>query len=280
MKIFFLSVSLLVSAVCVAQPKLIPQAVISTTTNVIAPEEEDVSQIQNQGGGGGFNFRNFGDGETKTTTYIKNEMVKTNFKSESFRGSVYRNNTAKTTTTIFEMMGNKMGFVATDEDQVMMRKRADSMMKERAKTDTGGQRRVRTLEQPAATVAYTEESKKIAGYNCKKAYIITDRLFGKDSMAVWYTPEIKFEGVSSTGGTSGLGNMGGGTNNFDKVDGFVMQYERNMPRGRKMEVKVTKIETDKSIDEKEFALPKDVEIKTMKEMTEGGGGMMRMMRQQ
>ena len=278
MKIFFLSFSILTSFAAVAQPKIIQQAVISTTTNIIAPDDEDVSQIQNQGGGGGFNFRNFGDGETKTTTYIKNDLVKTNFKSESFRGTVFRNNTAKTTTTIFEMMGNKMGFVASDDDQAIMRKRADSMMKERAKTDTGGQqRKMRTMEQPAATVAYTEESKKIAGYNCKKAYIVTDRMFGKDSVAVWYTPEIKFEGVSSTGGTSGLGNMGG-TNNFDKVNGFVMQYERNMPRGRKMEVKVTKIETDKSVDDKEFVLPKDVEIKTMKEMSEGGGGMMRMMR--
>ena len=274
MKIIFLSCFALSASVAFAQPKLMNNAVISTTTNVIAPEDEDVSQIQNQGGGG-FNMRNFADGETKSVTYIKNNLVKTTFKSESFRGSLFRDNTAKTTTTVFEMMGNKMGFVASDEDQAEMMKKADSMRKERAKTDTA-QRRVRTYEPSPATVVYTEETKKIAGYNCKKAYIITDRLLSKDSLAVWYTPELKFPNVSSTGGTSGFGNMGG-TNNFDKIDGFVMAYDKDMPRGRKMEVKVTRIETDKEVADKEFEVPKDVDIKSMKDMQQGGNGGMRMM---
>lgn len=278
MKLFFLPALVLTAAVAVAQPKIVAQAVISTTTNVIAPEDEDVAQVQNQGGGGGMSFRNFGDGETKSTTYIKNDMVKTNFKSETFRGSVFRNNAAKTTITVFEIMGNKQGISATDDDQAAMRKKADSMMQERTKTDTNMQRRTRNVS-PDVTVAYTDESKKIAGYNCKKAYIITDKLIRKDSMAVWYTPDVKFPNVSSTGGTSGFGNMGG-PNSFDKIDGFVMQYERKMPRGRLMEVKVTKIETDEEVKDKEFEIPKDVEIKSMKEMSEQGGGMMRMMRPQ
>ena len=143
-------------------------------------------------------------------------------------------------------------------------------MQERTKTDTNMQRRTRNVS-PDVTVAYTDESKKIAGYNCKKAYIITDKLIRKDSMAVWYTPDVKFPNVSSTGGTSGFGNMGG-PNNFDKIDGFVMQYERKMPRGRLMEVKVTKIETGEEVKDKEFEIPKDVEIKSMKELQSQGGG--------
>ena len=278
MKLFFLSALVLGGAAATAQPKLMKQAIITTTTNVIAPEDEDVAQVGNAGGGGGgMNFRNFGDGETKSVTYVKNDLVKTNFKSESFRGTVYRNNALKTTTTIFEIMGNKQGFTASDDDQADMRKKADSMMKERSKTDTGMQKRMRTLTPSPGTVAYTNETKKISGYNCKKAYIITDRILTKDSLAVWYTPEFKFPNLSSTGGTSGFGNMGA-ANNFDKIDGFVMQYERKMPRGRVMEVKVTKIETDKEIADKEFDIPKDVEIKTMKEMSAQGGGMMRMIR--
>jgi len=265
-----------VSAAVFAQPKTISQATVYTTTNVIAPEDDDVSNIQNQGGGGGFNFRNMGDGETKTTTYIKNDLVKTNFKSESFRGSIYRDNAARTTTTVFEMMGSKQGFSASDDDQAEMRRKLDSTMKEKAKADTSFHYRERKPSQSTATVAYTEESKKIAGYDCKKAYIITDRLLGKDSLEVWYTPEIKFPNLSSTGGTSGLGNNFGGTNNFDKVDGFVMQYSRDMPRGRKMEVKVTKIEIG-DVADKEFVVPKDVEIKSMKDMNGQGGGMFRMM---
>ena len=35
-----------------AQPKLVSQVTINTTTNVIAPEEEDITSIQTQGQGG------------------------------------------------------------------------------------------------------------------------------------------------------------------------------------------------------------------------------------
>ena len=150
MKLFFLSFCTLTAFTVLAQPKLVNNAIISTSTNVIAPEDEDVSQIQNQGGG--FNMRNMMNGDTKTTTYIKNDKVKTNFKSETFRGSMYRDNTAKTTTTIFEIMGNKQGFVASDNDQVEMRRKADSVMKERAKTDTG-MHRTRTMDLPPASIA-------------------------------------------------------------------------------------------------------------------------------
>lgn len=268
--------TLLFTALCIAgsssaQPKLITQATITTSTNIIAPEDEDVSQIQNQSGGG-FNFRNFGDGETKSTTFVKNDLIKTIYKSESFRGSTYRNNNTKITTTIFEIMGNKQGFYSSDNDQAELSKRMDSMMKERAKIDTNMRQRTRAVNF-ASTVEYLNDTKKIAGLNCKKALIITDKLLAKDTMAVWYTPEIKFANLTSTGGTSGFASLAGPTiDPFQKIDGFVMMYEREMPRGRKMEVKVTKIETDKEIADKEFELPKDVEIKSMKEMQGQGGG--------
>ncbi|HAN65253.1 MAG TPA: hypothetical protein DCQ34_02740 [Chitinophagaceae bacterium] len=59
---------------------------------------------------------------------------------------------------------------------------------------------------------------------------------------------------------------------FEKVDGFVMGYEMNMRRNRKMEVYVTKIELNKEIADKEFDLPKDIDIKPMKEMQSMFGG--------
>lgn len=271
MKLFLLSAALLASAAAFAQPKLITQATISTTTNVIAPEDEDVSQIGgNQGGGGRFNFL---DGETKSVTYVKNDLVKTTYKSEMGKGAVYRDNAAKLTTIIFEVMGSRQGFYMSDNDQADMKKRMDSVMKERAKTDTAQHQRIRTVD-ANITVSYTDEAKKIAGYNCKKAWIITDKIIKKDSMAVWYTPDIKFANVPSTGGLTGIAAMGAGgtgSNGFSKVDGFVMAYDQNMPRGRKMEVKVTKIETDKDIADKEFEVPKDVELKSAKEMSSGGG---------
>ena len=97
---------------------------------------------------------------------------------------------------------------------------------------------------------------------------------------VWYNPDIKFETVPSTGGTSGMGmfsNMMGGQGvSFDKINGFVMEYSRKMPRGRMMEVKVTKIVTDKEIAAKEFEVPKDIELKNAKDMMNGNGGNIRM----
>jgi hypothetical protein len=153
-----------------------------------------------------------------------------------------------------------------------MRKKMDSMMQAR-KVDSGATVRTR----PASSenhieVHVTDETKKIAGYTCKKAYVVTTRILGiKDSNAIWFTPEIKLQNLHSTGGTMGFGGFGS-ANGFDKVDGFVMAYEAKMPRGRKMTVEVNKIDISKEIADKEFEIPKDFEVKPMKEMQSMFGG--------
>ena len=285
MKIILLLAASFSTLMAVAQPKIITQAIVTTSTNVIAPDEEDdVTQIQPQGGreGGGMGrfFSTMMDGETKTTTYIKSDMVKTDVKSESLKMTIFRDNATKTTTTFTEIMGNKNGIRTTDADQEAMGKRMDSMRKERMKTDTAaGKPRMRTVE-PEITVVYVEETKKIAGYTCKKALLIQDKIIRKDTTVVWYNPDVKFANVASTGGMSGMGmfstQMQAGVS-FEKVNGFVMQYEQKMSRGRKMEVKVIKIVTDKEIAATEFDMPKDIEVKNLKDVIGNGGGGMRMM---
>ncbi len=260
-----------------AQPKLISQAIISTTTNVVAPEEDDLQTVQNQGGGGpGAMFRNFGDGETKATTFLKNGMVKTVVKTDMGRTTIIRNNDTKLTTTLLEIMGNKNGFYISDAEQASMKKRMDSMMQARRK-DSSSQRIHQGSSENMVEVHGSNETKKIAGYNCKKAWIVTTHILGiKDSNAIWYIPELKLQNLSSTGGTMGFGAFG--TNNgFDKVDGFIMAYGAKLPRGRVMNVEVTKLDFTKEIADKEFEIPKDFEIKPMKEMQKmfggaGGGG--------
>ena len=285
MRIFSLAILMFAGITAYAQPAIVKQAIIQTTTNVIAPEEQDISEVQNSGGEGMRMFRNFGDGETKTTTFIKDGMVKTDVKTEMMVGSLIRDNDKKVTTTLFQLMGKKSAFFATDEDQVEMKKKMDSAIQERMKSDTNFKNQVRT-ERPKnknTSVIYTEETKKIAGYNCKKAYIVKTNFLGqKDSTMVWYNPEVKFETVHSTGGVSGMGSlMGGGANTlqdgFDMVDGFIMKYETKMGRGRTMEVTVTKLEIDKDIAAKEFEVPKGYDVKPMSEMQNmfggrGGGG--------
>lgn len=285
MKIFSLLFLMFAGITAYAQPVLVKQAIIQTTTNVIAPEEDDISEIQNGGEERMRMFRNFGDGETKTTTFIKDGMVKTDVKTEMMVGSLIRDNDKKVTTTLFQLMGKKSAFLATDEDQVEMKRKMDSMVQERLKNDTNAQKQMRA-EKPKnknIAIAYADESKKIAGYNCKKAFIVKTNFLGqKDSMAVWYNPEVKFETVHSTGGVSGMGSlMGGGANSmqegFDMVDGFIMKYDTKMGRGRTMEVTVTKLDINKEIAAKEFEVPKGYDVKPMSEMQNmfggrGGGG--------
>ena len=282
MKLFLFSFLMCVATIAVAQPKIISQAIISTTTNVIAPEEDDLQNVQNQnqGGGGMAMFRNFGDGETKATTYLKNDMVKTVIKTDMGRTTIIRNNSAKLTTTLLEMMGNKNGFYITDDEQKAMAKRMDSMMPVRRKDSVQQQPRPATPN--PAEVSYTNDTKKIAGYTCKRAYVITTKFLGvKDTVAVWYTPEIKLQNIVSTGGLSGFGNMGT-VNGLDKIDGFVMGYEMNMRRNRHMIVEVTKVDIGKEIADKEFDIPKDFVVKPMKEMQGlpgmGGGGNIQIIR--
>ncbi len=255
------------------QPKLIAQAVITTKTTIVAPEDEETNAPPTSPGPGGDEMRIMrfiGDGETKSTTWLKNDIFKTFSETETGRTTIIRDNGKKITTTIMEMMGKKFGFYATDEDQANMRKRMDSMMQARNQNQLQA-----APTAPKTDIVYYEETKKIAGYNCNKAVIVTTRSNGKiDSSVVWFTPDFKLQGITSTGGSfGGLGNFAqsSATNAMDQLKGFPMQYERNMPRGRKMTVLVTKIVTDKEIDDKEFNVPKDVEIKSAKDMQNGSG---------
>jgi hypothetical protein len=79
MKFLFVSLFFFISLLSSAQSKNYALAVISSTTNVISPEEEDVQNLQNnqESSRGGMNFRNMLDGETKFVTYLKNDLIKT-----------------------------------------------------------------------------------------------------------------------------------------------------------------------------------------------------------
>ena len=281
MKRYLIIAVVLFSLASNAQQKKFDKAIVSTTMNIIAPDEEDVQNLQsNPDFRGGMNFRNMMDGETKFVTYVKNDSVKTNIKSDMGRFNIYRDNAKKSTTTIMEMMGNKSGFFTTDEEQAQMQKQRDSMIKERRKRDTTSKQMPSFDNSDNSTeVSISKETKKIASFLCTKAYLITTRFLGrKDTATVWFTPEFSLKNINSTGGFSNLpgmmSNMAPTLNGLDKINGFVMGYSTKMRRNRTMEVEVTKIELGKEIDDKEFTIPKDIEIKPMKEMRMmfGGGG--------
>ncbi len=274
MKKIFSIVFSLVTVAAFAQPKLITQATVTTNTIITAPEGDDQppGNFTSEDGNQVRVMRFGGDGETKTTTTLKNDLVKTFSESEMGRTTVIRDNGKKLTTTIMEMMGRKTGFYVTDEDQVEMSKRMDSMMQARGPNATFGNNNT----PPVYTIDYTEDSKKISGYTCKKALIIGSRSNGKsDTTVVWYCPDFKLQNIANTGGS--LGGFGGmttvaGPSGFENLNGFPMQYERTLNRGRTMTVKVSKLVIDKDIADKEFEISKDIEIKSMKEMQNEGGG--------
>lgn len=266
-----------------AQPKEVSMATVNITTTIVAPEGEDVSNIQNQGDGR-MNFRNFGDGETKSVIYIKNDLVKTVAKSDVGRTTTIRDNKTKLTTTLLEIMGNKTGFYATDEEQEQAKKSMDSMMSARPR-DSSARQAPRPAGTSTVDFVETNETKKIAGYLCKKAYLITTRLMIlKDTAIVWYNPDFKvpnFTPAGAAGAIASFMNPSTTSNGMEKVDGFIMGYETKMRRNRTMIMEVTKVDFTKEVADKEFNIPKDFDVKPMKEMRNqmsGTGGMQFQMR--
>ena len=153
-----------------------------------------MQNIQGGGGGGMQMFRNFGDGETKSTTYVNDSMVKTVMKNDMGRSTIIRNNNAKLTTTLLEIMGNKTGFFITDDEQAVMKVKMDSMMQARRNADTTKPKTTTARTEYPVEISYVDGTKKIAGYDCKKVWVITTKILGiKDSVAVWYNPEIKIQ---------------------------------------------------------------------------------------
>jgi GLPGLI family protein len=254
-----------------AQPRLLNQAMITTKTTIVAPEGDEPVQTTQTADGGEMRVVRFGgEGETKSTTYLKNDLTKTFSESDMGQTTVIRDNAKKITTTIMEIMGRKNGFYATDEDQELMRKRMDSMMATR--NQSGGFNM--NSNPPTWSFVYLPDSKKIAGFECKKALMIAQRPGGTtDTTTVWYTPDIKFQNLPSTGGMgAGIGGIAQapGADGLAALNGFPMEYERTLRGGRKMSVQVTKLVIDKDIADKEFEIPKDVDVKPMKDMQNGG----------
>jgi hypothetical protein len=278
MKQIILSATICLAAANVfAQAKIIDKAIIKTTITITAPDDEE--EISNAGsgpsGGNVMRFSNMMDGETKLTSYLSGNLGKMEISSEVMNAKFYTNSDTKETVSIMTMMGRTSGTRSTPEDEIEGKKRLDSMMKERAKTDSNFSKREREGKLPKTIlVEYVNESKKVSGFNCKKALVITDRVLRRDTQVVWYCPEFKIKNIGGNISNAvpmarAFGDFSG--DGFDKVDGTVIMYEKKMARGRMMEYKVTKIEMDKNIAASEFEIPKDVEIKSAKEMMQGGG---------
>jgi len=272
MKHFSILTLLLLSISVWAQPKILTQAIIRAKSEITFPE--------NRGGAGGagdgergFNFPSSAEG--KVTAYIKDSMSKVAMQSDFANTITIIDGKARKTTTLTESMGRKFGFYTTEEDRKEMRDRMDSLRKVRQDSlkKAGVEE---TQANPFAgggnreEIIYKDETKKIAGLNCKKAIIrSTNRQGVITETPVWYCPDFKLaQQISLNGG--GMFNAGG-LRSLDKLNGFPMAYEISRPNGFHMAVEVTKVEMDPKIDDKEFEVPAGYDIKPMKDMRGGQG---------
>jgi len=261
---------LLVGNLLLAQPKILSQAIIRAKSEVTFPE--------NRGGGAGEGDRTLNlpsNAEGKITAYLKDDMSKVTMQSDFANTTTIIDGKQKKTTTLTESMGRKYGFYSTEEDRKEMRDRMDSVRKARQDSLKNA-----GVEEPQNNnmfggnreeIVYTEEAKKIAGLNCKKAIIkSTNRQGVTTETPVWYCPDFKLAQQISLSGV-GMFNVGG-LRSLEKLNGFPMAYEISRPNGFKLSVEVTKVETDPKIDDKEFDVPPGYDIKPMKDMRGPGAG--------
>jgi hypothetical protein len=161
----------------------------------------------------------------------------------------------KTTTTLFEAMGRKMGFFSTEEDIQKMMNNADST------------RRMPQQYNPEVQIEYLTETKKIADMTCNKAIIHFKNRKGEDQeQTVWYSPDFKLGEGFSIRDIMRMANIPG----LNKLKGFPMEFELTRQNGAKVNYTVTKVELNATVDDKVFVIPKDYDVKPMSEMNRNG----------
>jgi hypothetical protein len=265
---FFLLLGLTLQATA---HRVVDKAVIKMNCLITFPENWGGG---GPGGGGDDNGQRMmpRDVETAMTVYFKGDQTKIESVTDFGKNLTFVDRKEKKTTTLMEMMGRKMGFISTDADAENMQRRMDSSRN--ARRDSLEKLGLRFADS-GPEIVYTEEKKKIAGMECKKAIIKTKGRQGEvTETAVWYSPEFKMGSGFAVGGSSnskGGGMMRGGMSmmsvqGMEKLNGFPMEYETTRQNGMKISMVVTKVQLDAELDDKTFEIPKGYVIKPMSEM--------------
>lgn len=227
----------------------INEAIIEMTMNITFPENDLPPAPE------GAQVMRFGDGEVKSKMFLKNGNMK--METDMGMGKSYTFYTAenKTTTTLMEMMGRKMGFYSNEED-----------IKKMQAADTS-QKRIQAFK-PEIFIEYLSESKVIAGMTCYKAIIRSKNSKGEEKVQeVWYTPDFRM-GEEFKISTFIRGDVPG----LNKLKGFPMELNIVRQNGMKMHYLVNKVDLNAKIDDKTFILPSGYDIKPQSEMMRGGNG--------
>lgn len=138
-------------------------------------------------------------------------------------------------------MGMKMVTLCLKEEITLL---MDVMGKKIAMHPKDGKSTPKTKE---PTITYTDETKKIAGYDCKKAILVMD---ATTKMTVWCA-----EGI--TGG----GSWGG---NFTGLKGAPLEYTADL-NGMSMTMTATKVSEEK-VSKNMFKIPSGYELMTPEQL--------------
>ena len=187
--------------------------------------------------------------ETSVTTLIKGNMEKQESRSDVSHNIVIVDKGQKKTTQLYEMGGRKFGYYSIDTGA------------HHQNGDSNAQRR-----RPNTDIQYTNETKTISGFNCKKAVATTT--FGDRSMTttIWYTTDLPFKHPIQVG-RGGFGNFG-----MDQLNGFPIVTETTLPNGSTFKTTVTKVELNANISDSEFDIPRGYDVKPESERPRGGFG--------
>ncbi len=277
-KILITPLLMLVSICLFAQIKLVDNAIIKAKTEMTFPENFNPGRGGAPGDGGGFSMPR--DMETTSTMYYTPNFMKVESASDFGNNIVITDRLNKKTTTLIEAMGRKTGFYSSDADEQAMKVKSDSLRE--LKKDSLKAMGL-TFKESKSEITYLEETKKIAGYTCKKAIIKSKGQNGEtNESVVWYNPEFKISPVSSAAGsTQGFGGgrgrmMMGGIQGLEELEGFPMEYEITRNNGFMIHMTVLKVQTDATIEEKIFEIPKGYDLKPMSSIQGGNGEGMRM----
>lgn len=284
MKKIVLSIALLATGfVAFAQPKIVDKAIVKAKTEITFPENFMPGGPGGPGGGGdgppgGFTMPR--DMETSTTMTYHPNFMKVESLSDFGNNVVIVDRVNKKTTTLIEAMGRKTGWYTSDAEAEAQARRQDSARK--ARRDSLAELGL-TFTDNKPELIYSDETKKVSGYTCKKVTIKTKGQNGQVSeMVIWYNPDFKLAETSTaqSAGGGGFGGGGGrgrmsmmsaGVPGLDQINGFPMEYESVRDNGFKIHMIVTKIQLDAPIDEKTFEIPKGFDVKPQSSFDQQGG---------
>lgn len=276
-KVLFLCLAALPTVLMAQQP----------LTNAIVKIKMETTTDNSGGGGdgGGPVFQMAGQ-ETEVVAYLKDSMRKVVIKNNFMNNITIYDGRTGVSTILTESMGEKTGFTQNEAQRLEQRRRTDSIMKARETEESGngsgGMRimRVGAAADKVVDIVYTDEAKTINNINCKKAVVTTQNNEGvQKKTEVWYTPDYSMPvGVN-------VGRAGG---SFTGLKGMPVMYEQsnvlnlgNTEMTMTTHYEVKSIEIGKTIDDKEFTIPKGYTIKTWEEYLKDnpdGPGMRRTIR--